>query len=148
MVGQQFTLHFGLVTDKDENENSDPVGNQRQNHGRGQEAQPSSPAVVVKDRHYGGEQDGNGKVANTGAAIGNDQAAIGQGDAVAFNQCGHPEQSNPVPHHGACNGDQGGDEICPDRQGTPEQDNVGSHAQRAVKTLQRPTGGRQAGGQH
>src|SRR5690554_7106193 len=74
MVGQQFTLHLGLIADNDQNEDSHPVGNQPENHGSGQEAQPSSPAVVIEDRHHGGEQDGNGKVANTGAAIGNDQA--------------------------------------------------------------------------
>src|SRR5690554_7906525 len=125
MVGQQFTLHLGLIADNDQNEDSHPVGNQPENHGSGQEAQPSSPAVVIENRHHGGEQDGNGKVANTGAAIGNNQAAIGQGDAVAFNQCGHPEQSNPVAHHGAGNGDQGRDEVCPDRKRKDEQDNVG-----------------------
>src|SRR5690554_1010633 len=125
MVGQQFTLHLGLIADNDQNEDSHPVGNQPENHGSGQEAQPSSPAVVIEDRHHGGEQNGNGEVANAGAAIGNDQAAVGQGDAVAFDQCGHAEQSNPVAYHGAGNGDQGGDEICPDWQGKAEQDDIG-----------------------
>jgi len=121
MVFYQGALHFGLVANHNQYKDAHPVGDQPQQGRHGQQRQHSTLAIAVEQTYEIAQRQSHHKVAQPRAAVGNEDVAVGDKDAVAFNNGRHFYPTDHLAHHFAAQVEQGWIQVIPDRYGKQRQ---------------------------